>query len=97
MDITFEKTEIPKTERMGRPPLPNPFKDVFPSDDVAVVSVVPFDADSVEVRRLIRQARQAAKDVDRAARHKIEVTEEGTKFTAWTVERRAKNSEEDAE
>lgn len=91
MDITFEKTEIPKTERMGRPPIPNPFEDVFPADDEAVVSVVPYDEDSVEVRRLVRQARQAAKKVDRSARHKIEVVEDGVKFTAWTIERKERN------
>ena len=87
------KTEIPTRKRAGRTPLPNPFTDMFPSDDAALTLIVPFGKDSVEVRRLSRQARVAAHAVDRSPQFQaVEAeadTESGfeTKVIVWTVER----------
>ena len=85
-------TEIPERKRTGRTPLPNPFTDHFPSDDKAITLTVDHPKDSVEVRRLLRQARQAANAADRSPQiQAVEVVgEEGkisTEVTVWTVAR----------
>lgn len=86
-------TEIPTRKRAGRTPLPNPFTDHFPADDKAISLVVPFPQDSVEVRRLRRQARIAANAVDRSPQFQaVEAeadTDSGfeTQITVWTIDR----------
>lgn len=90
-EIEFNSTEIPARAKTGRTPMPNPFREVFPSDDKALTFTVPFAEDSTEVRRLVRQAREAAKDVDRSPQVKITETENKgeveTTLTVWTVAR----------
>lgn len=87
MSLAFETVEIPKRARAGRTALPNPFTELFPLDTEARTFVIPQGLDSTEARRLVRQARQAAKDVDRSAQISVSEVPEGTKFVVWTTER----------
>lgn len=86
-DLAFKTTEIPETTKSGRTAMPNPFTEHFPSDDKALTVTVAEGRDSTEARRLIRQARQAAKAVERTAR--VDLVD-GPKNTVtmkfWTVE-----------
>lgn len=87
--IEFKDTEIPTTTRMGRTPLPNPFHDLFPLDEAAKTFDVEEGKDSIEARRLVRQARQAAKQIDRTARLSVTENEDGSaSFVVWTVMRK---------
>ena len=91
-EFTVKTTEIPERKRTGRTPLPNPFTEHFPSDDKAITLTVEHPKDSVEVRRLFRQARQAANAADRSPQiQAVEVVGKGgkvsTEVTVWTVER----------
>ena len=102
-EIKFNSTDIPARAKTGRTPMPNPFREVFPSDDKALTFTVEFPEDSTEVRRLIRQAREAAKDVDRSPQVKVsEVEGKGgkvqTTLTVWTIARitrKPKDSEQE--
>lgn len=85
--MKMTETAIPTTSRAGRTPLPNPFTEKFPADSAALTFTVAEGRDSVEARRLVRQARQAAKRVDRTARITLTDTPKGVEFTVWTVER----------
>ena len=86
--MEFDRVPVPTRARSGRTPLPNPFVGVFPADTEALTFVVSQGADSVEARRLIRQARQAAKAVDRSAQIRQDnVPGGGVRFTVWTVAR----------
>lgn len=87
MTDLFKTAEIPTVNKAGRTAMPNPFVSRFPSDDKALVVAVPEGKGSTEANRLVRQARQAAQDVDRTAR--VVEGGEGKSFTLtfWTVER----------
>lgn len=88
MSLAFEAVEIPKRARAGRTALPNPFTDLFPLDEEARTFEIPDGPNTTEARRLVRQARQAAKAVDRSAQiNMTETPEGGTQFTVWTTER----------
>ena len=99
-EIEFNSTEIPARAKTGRTPMPNPFREVFPSDEKALSFTVPFAEDSTEVRRLVRQAREAAKDVDRSPQVKITETENKgkveTTLTVWTVARITRNPKDES-
>ena len=99
-EIKFNSTEIPARAKTGRTPMPNPFREVFPSDEKALSFTVPFAEDSTEVRRLVRQAREAAKDVDRSPQVKITETENKgkveTTLTVWTVARITRNPKDES-
>lgn len=85
--MEFSKTEIPTASRSGRTPLPNPFVGEFPADEKALSLTLAGGRESLEVRRLTRQARQAAKAVDRTARIMLTDVEGGVEFKVWTVEK----------
>jgi hypothetical protein len=86
-NIEFKTAEIPATSRVGRKPLPNPFTEVFPSDDKAVEFTIPEAPDSTEAKRIVRQVRAAAKAVKRSGRTTLTPVEGGgTKVLVWTVE-----------
>ena len=93
-DTAFKSVAIPTVNKAGRTAMPNPFTDKFPSDDKALVVVVAEGENSTEANRLIRQARQAAQNVDRTAR--VLPGEANGKFTLtfWTVERITRKSAE---
>lgn len=85
-DLAFASTDIPETTKSGRTAMPNPFTEHFPSDDKALTVTVKEGRDSTEAKRLIRQARQAAKAVNRTARVDLTDAAKGAvtmKF--WTV------------
>lgn len=87
-DFTFESGTIPAKARSGRTPLPNPFNDLFPSDEKTVVFTVKEGRNSKEARRVLRQIRQAAKAVDRTGRTLFTDNEDGSlRVEAWTVAR----------
>ena len=97
-DTQFKTTDIPTVNKAGRTAVPNPFVGRFPSDEKALVVSVPQGKGSTEANRLVRQARQAAQDVDRTAR--VIESGEGKDFTLtfWTVERiTRKTTEAEAE
>lgn len=85
-NISFTETDIPTVTRVSAP---NPFDGRFPADDKALVTTVNAASDSTDVKRLVSQARKAAKAVERTAR--VTVVQEGTKakpvtkVTVWTV------------
>lgn len=84
--------EIPVRKRAGRTPLPNPFTEHFPSDEKALTLTVEFPKDSIEVRRLFRQARIAANAVDRSPQiQAVESTQKDgtvtTELTVWTIDK----------
>lgn len=98
--MEFKEVPVPTGSKRGRPALPNPYVDLFPTrvDDqgepLAQEAVVPAHQNSVEVRRLVRQARQAARDKNLTAHIRVdedrsEDSEEGplTRVTVWTTER----------
>lgn len=97
-EITFTEVEIPTKAKAGRTAMPNPFEGKFPSDDKALMIEIPEERGSVEANRIERQARTAAKAVDRTARILIEDVEDakgkpkGTRFTIWTIERQVRKS-----
>ena len=86
MDIQFKEASIPEGKKLGRKPLVNPFVELFPLDDKAVEFTIPAELDSLEVRRVVRQVRQAGKAVKRTGRVDIVPTDEGVTVTVWTVE-----------
>lgn len=89
MSITFETVEIPSKARSGREAMPNPFTDVFPSDDKALTFTVAEGKDSTEFRRVLRHVRTAAHAVGRTGRVRA-VEVEGSKaveVSVWTVEK----------
>ena len=90
--MEFSKVPIPTTRaKRGRPALVNPWVEQFPTDE-AVQCVVLAPEDSTEVRRLVRQARQAARDLNlRSFVHTSEFDDEAdgdtvrcTRVIAWT-------------
>lgn len=85
-DLAFATSEIPAATKSGRTAMPNPFADHFPSDETALVVVVKEGRDSTEAKRLVRQARQAAKAVERTAR--VNLTDlpgnKGVEMKFWT-------------
>lgn len=86
-NLAFQTTEIPETTKSGRTAMPNPFTEHFPSDDKALTVTVPEGRDSTEARRLIRQARQAAKAVERTARvDLVDGPKNSVTMKFWTVE-----------
>lgn len=99
-NFMFTKEAIP-TRITSKESTPNPFTDVFPSDDAALVSVldVPLhdekdnDKDHPQIATLKTQARKAATNVDRTARVKVEAAPDSTdekprtKVSVWTTKR----------
>lgn len=84
--FTFETSEIPASTKAGRTPLPNPFVGNFPSDDKSLVVTLTGDDNTAQNRnRLIRQARQAAKAVERSARQDTTPGDGQTVMKFWTV------------
>lgn len=85
-DLAFATTDIPATTKSGRTPMVNPFAEHFPSDDKALVVRVSQGRDSTEAKRLIRQARAAAKACERSAR--VDLTDlpgkQGVEMKFWT-------------
>lgn len=99
-EITFQTAEIPARAKTGRTPMANPFREAFPSDEKALTFTVAFPEDSTEVRRLIRQAREAAKDVDRSPQVKVTESKDSkgkveTTLTVWTVARIVRKSKDE--
>lgn len=97
-DLAFATTDIPATTKSGRTAMPNPFVDHFPSDDKALTVTVKEGRDSTEAKRLIRQARQAAKAVERTARVDLVDGPKGSvtmKF--WTVDQITRNATVESE
>lgn len=107
MSDMFETVAAPTRSPAGRKPLPNPFRDeeVFPTTEGEARSVLVEEGEnSTRARRLIRQARQAAKELGMSARVRVYTDNthndvplpEGTvQLLFWTVERRtSKDSEE---
>lgn len=85
MSIIFETGTIPTVTRATKV---NPFDGQFPSDDHTLIVRVPAE----QVATLTRQAREAAKAVERSARVLVTVEGKGTKadpevsvLTVWTV------------
>lgn len=93
MTIEIKTTEIPATARTGRTPMPNPFKDAFPSDDKALTFTLDQPLNSTEARRIIRQVRAAAKAVNRTGRIVTKDVKGGVEFTVWTVERMTRKAQ----
>lgn len=104
-EITFETVEVPKTVKTGANKLPNPFEGKFPSDDAALKLTLPYvtDDDVTAVNRLVRQAQEAARKVDRSARVLQEDSKEGVGrnrhpvklLTVWTVPKITRKSKEE--
>lgn len=88
--MDFEKVPVPTGTKRGRPPLPNPYTDLFPTEEgEAVRTVVDGALDSREVKRLIRQARQAARDKGFSAFVQTQEVAPGgpVHVVAWTQEK----------
>lgn len=89
--MEFSKVPIPTGSKRGRPALVNPWVEQFPTEE-AVECVVEAHLNSIEVRRLIRQARQAARDLNLRSFIKTDEFEDEvdgdlircTRVTAWT-------------
>jgi hypothetical protein len=94
MTTTFKTTTIPTVNKAGRTAMPNPFTEAFPSDEKALVVVVPEGHGSTEANRLVRQARQAAQRVDRTARVVEGEANGKATLTFWTVERITRKTSE---
>lgn len=106
MTDRFETVDAPKESKAGRKPLPNPFKDpdVFPTPEGEARSVLVEEGrNSTRANRLVRQARQAAKDLGLTAR--VQVNEGATstglaldgdtvQLLFWTVERVGRKDDE---
>lgn len=103
MDLEFDYAEIPASAA-GRTAEPNPFTEVFPSDEKALVVTVAND--KKVIAKVKTQARKAAHAVDRTARVSVAVESRGTGknradvavLTLWTIPRivHAKPAEEAA-
>lgn len=94
--MDFKTTAIPTDVRTGRKAMDNPFSEAFPADKEALTFTIPQGQDSVEARRLLRQARQAAAKVDRTARVVTEEVKGKTNFKVWTVARVTRKAATDA-
>ena len=98
MTFKITTTAVPTITRAGRPALPNPWTEHFPSDEAALTVIVKADPDSTEVKRLRRQAQQAARKVERSAMVRVVEKAGGkTELTVWTVPQitRARTATED--
>lgn len=107
MSLNFVDAEIPAEQ--GRAKEPNPFDGIFPRDEKAVVLEMPGqnddkDENGAAIRRLCKQARDAAIAVERSARVRQQVKQvkgkDVTVLTFWTVppiKRTRKDKSENAE
>lgn len=86
----FVAAPIPTATKRGRPALHNPFNDLFPTPEGECYQRSTVGtADTPEVKRLTRQARQAAKEKGLTAhvRADFDPSQELTLFSAWTSEK----------